>query len=219
MQPYFYDDGYLYITEFSIWNSYWNTMTLLTPLTLETCDLVIDGSCRLSDVDLSPNSNIFTVQARGFGYGGTTKQSHLPHCYELPCYDMVNMRTTLLHGPPTTETMKDGEKVLVGNAVYQGILTSTGLAQFLPRPIEEYYSPPSVMIVCDIEGRCRAILVDPVYTLLASDSLLYNENETLNALRADIRDCMKDKEYSKATEKYRALSVECWRLQEKLTAS
>jgi hypothetical protein len=61
-------------------------------MTLETCDLVIDGSCRLSDVDLPPNSNIFTVQAHGFVYGGTTKQSHLPHCYELPCNDMVHMK-------------------------------------------------------------------------------------------------------------------------------
>lgn len=183
-------------------------------MVLVKCDLITDGSCRLSDVIVPPISNIFTVQAHGFIYGGNSKESPLSHCYELPCYDMVNMKTTMLSASPTIETMKDNEEVVADYAVYQGMLTPTGLLQVLPRPVEEYYSPPSVKIVGNAEGRYRAIFLDPVYTLLMYNNVVYNENSTLTVLRAYIRDCMKEKNYTKATEKYHELNVECWRVLE-----
>lgn len=183
-------------------------------MSLEKCDFVVEGSCRLSHIDLPPNAKIFTVQAHGFSYGGpTSKQSHLSHCYELPCGDMVNMRTAMLSSPPSIDAKKEHENIVASYAVYQGMLTPTGLLQVLPRPIKEYYSPPAVMIVGDSQvNMYRAILVDPAYTLMASNSFVYNEDKTLNAFKTHIRECMKEKNYSEAAEQYRDFSAACWAL-------
>jgi hypothetical protein len=187
-------------------------------MTLETYNLVTEGSCRLSDVVIPHDSKMFTVQAQGFIYGGgsAVTQPHLPHCYMVPCLDMLHMRMVMLAEPPSIEPMKSNENLVIDYAVYDGIVTEVGLAQVLPRPIEEYYSPPSVMIVGDSEGRYRAILLDPAYVLLASNKLVCNEDAVLNALRADIRECMKDKNYSQADEKYRKFSAGCWRVLDKM---
>lgn len=138
-------------------------------MVMEANNLVLDKMCIISNVEVPPVYNIFTIQAKGFMYGSKklpNKQlPHLKHYYELPGVGFVYSRAALMAEPPSTKKMQETERVLVQYAEYYGILTKTGLQEHLPRPIANYYCPPLVQIVADDADNVRAILLDTAYAL------------------------------------------------------
>lgn len=174
--------------------------------------------CRVCSLDIPNKSNMYTVQAKTFIYGGECVPS-LTHCYNVPSTKFTHLAHVFLATPPSFDDIATTEKVIIKSARYQGILTSTGLQEYsqLQRPIATCYSPPLVDIVKDHTGNVRAILVDAAYYY--TNKAQHSHDSLVNKSKDSVIQHMQRKEYTNADHAYRTFSMECMKqLPERSTA-
>jgi hypothetical protein len=114
--------------------------------------------CRTAEIDIPNDSTMFIIEAKTFAYGGG-KTPQLTHHYSLLSTSFEKLLVALMATPPTSDTIKITEQVIDNYAVYDGMLISTGLVEYLPRPVPHIYKPHPVIIVRDTTtGSTRALL-------------------------------------------------------------
>lgn len=167
-------------------------------------DKCINGLCKTNQLDIPNSVQIYTIQSYGVLYCGVS--STLKHVYSA-AGNPGFMTTILLEEKPTLKAITNDETPIITSAIYQGLLTTSGLIEQLKRPISHYYSPPLVDIVKNKNGNVRAIIVDATYAIANHD-----DYETLEILRHQIFLHQLQNECLKASQLYNHYKLECMRL-------
>lgn len=163
-----------------------------------------EGSCRTSELKIPECSKSYSIQSKGFLYGG--KVPRLNHYYSVKPDTIEYMKAVLLGTPPTIIDIKDDEVFIEKSAEYHGVLTERGKKEYFERPIVHYYSPPLVDIVSNKNGDMRAIVVD------ASYAVYDYEQPILQEISSKIHGLNKEQKYSQANHLYQEFCEQCIKL-------